>query len=216
MDALFPTLIVFLSLVGLFLIFLGKSKEKEEKIKEGKEGKGINILNWFKKFQRIPLRDIFLNFWEKFLRRIRIIVLRIDRIVSEKLKQVSKGKFLKEKEKKDLKPISQSETEKDYLETQTFEELNNISFKDLDLKEEEIKLLKEINKNLENFETLKNLARLYLWEKDYHSASWALLQVYYKKADDRVIYDLFFEIKESREKEKGEKEKGEKENSEMR
>lgn len=211
MDALFPTLIVFLSLVGLFLIFLGKSKEKEEKIKEGKEGKGINILNWFKKFQRIPLRDIFLNFWEKFLRRIRIIVLRIDRIVSEKLKQVSKGKFLKEKEKKDLKPISQSETEKDYLETQTFEELNNISFKDLDLKEEEIKLLKEINKNLENFETLKNLARLYLWEKDYHSASWALLQVYYKKADDRVIYDLFFEIKESREKEKGEKE-----NSEMR
>ena len=211
MDALFPTLIVFLSLVGLFLIFLGKSKEKEEKIKEGKERKGINILNWFKKFQRIPLRDIFLNFWEKFLRRIRIIVLRIDRIVSEKLKQVSKGKFLKEKEKKDLKPISQSETEKDYLETQTFEELNNISFKDLDLKEEEIKLLKEINKNLENFETLKNLARLYLWEKDYHSASWALLQVYYKKADDRVIYDLFFEIKESREKEKGEKE-----NSEMR
>jgi len=207
MDALFPTLIVFLSLVGLFLIFLGKSKEKEEKIKEGKEGKGINILNWFKKFQRIPLRDIFLNFWEKFLRRIRIIVLRIDRIVSEKLKQVSKGKFLKEKEKKDLKPISQSETEKDYLETQTFEELNNISFKDLDLKEEEIKLLKEINKNLENFETLKNLARLYLWEKDYHSASWALLQVYYKKADDRVIYDLFFEIKESREKEKGEKRK---------
>jgi len=211
MDALFPTLIVFLSLVGLFLIFVGKSKEKEEKIKEGKEEKRINILNWFKKFQRIPLRDIFLNFWEKFLRRIRIIVLRIDRIVSEKLKQVSKGKFLKEKEKKDLKPISQSETEKDYLETQTFEELNNISFKDLDLKEEEIKLLKEINKNLENFETLKNLARLYLWEKDYHSASWALLQVYYKKADDRVIYDLFFEIKESKEKEKGEKE-----NSEMR
>ena len=209
MDALFPTLIVFLSLVGLFLIFLGKSKEKEEKIKEGKEGKGINILNWFKKFQRIPLRDIFLNFWEKFLRRIRIIVLRIDRIVSEKLKQVSKGKFLKEKEKKDLKPISQSETEKDYLETQTFEELNNISFKDLDLKEEEIKLLKEINKNLENFETLKNLARLYLWEKDYHSASWALLQVYYKKADDRVIYDLFFEIKESREKEKGEEKNSE-------
>ncbi len=197
MDALFPTLIIFFSLVGLILILFDQSPTKKQILsdKDFKKER-TKFLEWFKKIKEVPLKEIFLNFWEKTLRRLRIIVLRIDTTITEKLTQIKKGKFLKEKKNQDLKPIiGENLKEKDLV----LEELNDLDFNNLDLKEEEIKLLKllkEFKEDLESLEPLKNLARLYLWEGDYDSACWALLQVYYLKKDDKVIYDLFLEIKE--------------------
>ena len=194
MDALFPTLIIFFSLVGLILIFFSQSPAKKQKsANENLKKERRKFLDWFKKIKEIPLKDIFLNFWEKTLRRLRIIILRIDTAITDKLVKIKKGKFLKEKKNQDLKPIIDENLEKKDL---VLEELDDLDFNNLDLKEEEIKLLKLLKENLESLEPLKNLARLYLWEGDYHSACWALLQVYYFKRDDKVIYDLFLEIKE--------------------
>ena len=194
MDALFPALIIFFSLVGLILIFFSQSPAKKQKsANENLKREKRKFLDWFKKIKEIPLKDIFLNFWEKTLRRLRIIILRIDTAITDKLVKIKKGKFLKEKKNQDLKPIIDENLEKKDL---VLEELDDLDFNNLDLKEEEIKLLKLLKENLESLEPLKNLARLYLWEGDYHSACWALLQVYYFKRDDKVIYDLFLEIKE--------------------
>ncbi len=197
MDALLPTLIIFLSLVGLILIFLNKPSAKKQKlVNEDFKKERIKFLGWFKQIKEVPSKEIFLNFWEKTLRRSRIIILRIDTTIADKLAKIKKGKFLEDKKNQDLKPIaSDNLKEKDLI----FEGLDDFDFNNLDLKEEEIKLLKllkDLKENLESLEPLKNLARLYLWEGDYNSACWALLQVYYFKRDDKIIYDLFLEIKE--------------------
>lgn len=204
MDALLPTLIIFFSLVGLVFIFFQKTPEKNgienEVLDELNKTKGISkqkkkFLRWIKKIKKTPLREIFFNFWEKFLRRLRIIILRLDKSIADKLLQLKKGKFLKEENKK-LKPILSKKLVKNYLDEGSIKELNKLNFDNLDLKEEEQRLLKELMKNFEDTNLFKNLARLYLWEKDYHSACWALLQVYYLNTSDKIIYDLLLEIKE--------------------
>lgn len=202
MDALLPTLIIFFSLVGLIFILFEKSNNQEgiedkELISEGKvKNKKNKFAVWLKKIRRTPIKEIFLNFWEKFLRRLRIIILRIDRTITDKLHQIKKVQFLKEEKHKSLKPIFGKKSVKSYLDQGILEELNNLNFDNLDLKEEEIKLIKEISKDFNKKELLKNLARLYLWEKDLHSACWALLEVYYLDNSDKIIYDLLLEIKE--------------------
>lgn len=211
MDALLPTLIIFLSLVGLVFILFQKAPDKGEKgeedieLKEDTSNKKVSqkkkkVIKWFKRIRKTPVREIIFNFWEKFLRRLRIIILRVDKSIADKLLQLKKSKFLKEERQK-LKPFFEKRLRKRYFETIGGEELNKLDFNNLDLKEEEIKLLKNITKNFEDTDLLKNLARLYLWEKDYHSACWALLQVYYLNNEDKIIYDLLLEIKENLEKE---------------
>lgn len=214
MDALFPTLIIFLSLVGLiFILFEKPIPKKEEELEEENqkipEKKEKKVENWFKKLKRkLTFKEIILKFLEKILRRLRIIVLRIDRIILTKLIQIKKGEFLKKKEKEFGLAFNDS----------IFEKTSNLISKELpfenfNLKEEEIKLLKKIQKEIKDIEILKNLARLYLWEKDYHSACWALLKVYYLKTDDKLIYDLLIQLKE--EKDKEEKEENNKENADV-
>ncbi|MGB9680725.1 MAG: tetratricopeptide repeat protein [Minisyncoccia bacterium] len=202
MDALLPTLIIFFSLVGLIFVLFQKSNGKEKidnkeflKVEEIKNKKTKFAL-WLKKIRQTPIREIFLNFWEKFLRRLRIIILRIDRTITDKLHQIKKVQFLKEEKHKSLKSIFGKKTTKSSLDEDILEELNKLNFDNLDLKEEETRLLKEITKDFNNKELLKNLGRLYLWEGDFHSACWAFLEVYYLDNTDKIIYDLLLEIKE--------------------
>lgn len=204
MDFLLPTLIVFFSLLGLiFIVFLkpekGSSSEESQE-KNFKKRKQQKILAYFKKIQNIPIKELILNFWEKVLRRLRVVILRIDKSLSDKLKQLKSRNFVKEEEKKRIfKPIFSKKTREPKIHKKILEEISNISFDNLDLKEEELRLLKEINNDLKKLDLLKNLARLYLWEKDYHSACWALLQVYYLNDKDKIVYDLLLEIKEKKE-----------------
>jgi cytochrome c-type biogenesis protein CcmH/NrfG len=68
----------------------------------------------------------------------------------------------------------------------------------LDSLQEEKKLLKKINRNPESLAAFKNLARIYLWRKDFSSARWALLQAYHLDKEDNVVQDLLIELYEKR------------------
>jgi len=64
----------------------------------------------------------------------------------------------------------------------------------LDIKQEEKKLLKELENNPKDIATLKNLARIYLWQEDFSSARWVLLEAYRLDKDDNVVHGLLIEL----------------------
>jgi len=68
----------------------------------------------------------------------------------------------------------------------------------LDTIQEEKNLLKKLKAHPDDLAVLKNLARIYLWRKDFSSARWALLQAFRLDKKDSVIQDLLLELYEKR------------------
>ena len=192
MFNILPPLLIILGITGLIFIFKNQKGEKDEEITEEKET--INEKEKFLgRFRRIFNKENYQKvcnrltlFVEKFLIRSRIIILRIDRTIFKNLASIRKRKNdnIEDKENGIIKSFNEGKLIED-----------DIGFSHiLDIKEEEKKLLKELENNPKNIATLKNLARIYLWQEDFSSARWVLLEAYRLDENDNVIQGLLIEL----------------------
>jgi len=191
-----PPLLIVLGIVGLIFLLNNKSfKEKGQEIRERlqKDTQPRHFFlfaKWSQIFNKENidlLNSRFSNFFEKLLIRFRIIILRIDHLL---LKELEKLKGKKEIAKK-VQNFDLLTADKFSLKT---EELNLSSI--IDLEKEEKKLLVAFLKNPQEESSLINLARLYLFKKDFSSSRWALLEAYRLNQNDNVIKDLLLELEE--------------------
>ncbi len=195
MFNIIPSLLIILGIAGLVYIFqhrqnkesIIKGEEEFAKIKKEKK-KLLEKLQTKLSYQKVGSGIYSLT--EKVLVRSRIIVLRIDKTISANLTKIRVRK--KTPDFKGSEDIIKSFTEKTSLENSA--EIDN----KLDSLQEEKKLLKKINRNPESLAAFKNLARIYLWRKDFSSARWALLQAYHLDKEDNVVQDLLIELYEKR------------------
>ncbi|MDD3487870.1 MAG: hypothetical protein PHH35_00775 [Candidatus Pacebacteria bacterium] len=195
MFNIIPSLLIILGIAGLVYIFqhrqnkesIIKGEEEFAKIKKEKK-KLLEKLQTKLSYQKVGSGIYSLT--EKVLVRSRIIVLRIDKTISANLTKIRIRK--KTPDFKGSEDIIKSFTEKTSLENSA--EIDN----KLDSLQEEKKLLKKINRNPESLAAFKNLARIYLWRKDFSSARWALLQAYHLDKEDNVVQDLLIELYEKR------------------
>ncbi len=199
-----PPLLIVLGIVGLiFLLSNKKFKEKEQEIREKlKKDTHQRPFFLFVKWRQIfSKKNIDLlncrssNFFEKLLIRFRIIILRIDHL------------FLKELERLKRKKEIAKEVQDESGEKENFSDLlteNGLSLKTeesslssiVDLEEKEKIFLTDFLKNCQEGSSLINLARLYLFKKDFSSARWALLEAYRLNEEDNIIKDLLLELQE--------------------
>jgi len=192
MFNILPPLLIILGITGLIFIFKNQKKEKDGKIIEEKEA--INEKEKFLgKFRRIFNKENYQEacnqstlFVEKFLIRSRIIILRIDRTIFKNLASIRKRK-------NDNTEDEENGIIKSFNEEKLIEDDINFSHI-LDIKQEEKKLLKELENNPKDIATLKNLARIYLWQEDFSSARWVLLEAYRLDKDDNVVHGLLIEL----------------------
>lgn len=204
MYNIIPPLLIVLGIVGLiFLLNNKKFKEKEQEIRERlKKDTHQRHFFLFLKWRRIfnkentdLLNCRFSNFFEKLLIRFRIIILRIDQLLLKGLERL-KGK--KEMAKEIQNGSGEKENFSNLLTENEFslktEKLNLSSV--VDLEEEEKKFLTDFLKNPQEESSLINLARLYLFKKDFSSARWALLEAHRLNKEDKVIKDLLSEVQE--------------------
>jgi len=195
MFNIIPPLLIILGIAGLVYIFqhrqskesIIKGEEEFKKIKKEKK-KLLEKLQTKLSYQKIGSGIYSLT--EKVLIRSRIIVLRADKTISANLTKIRIRK--KTPDFKGSEDIIKSFAEKTPLENSA--EIDN----KLDSLQEEKKLLKKISKNPESLAAFKNLARIYLWRKDFSSARWALLQAYHLDKEDNVVQDLLIELYEKR------------------
>ncbi len=195
MFNIIPSLLIILGIAGLVYIFqhrqnkesIIKGEEEFAKIKKEKK-KLLEKLQTKLSYQKVGSGIYSLT--EKVLVRSRIIVLRIDKTISANLTKIRIRK--KTPDFKGSEDIIKSFTEKTSLGNSA--EIDN----KLDSLQEEKKLLKKINRNPESLAAFKNLARIYLWRKDFSSARWALLQAYHLDKEDNVVQDLLIELYEKR------------------
>jgi len=192
MFNILPPLLIILGITGLIFIFKNQKGEKGEKNIQERE-----IINekekFLGRFRRIFNKDNYQKICnkltllvEKFLIRSRIIILRIDRAIFKNLSRIRKRKN-----------ISTKDEENGIIKFFNKEKLieDDAGFSDiLDIKQEEKKLLKEFEDNPEDIAALKNLARIYLWQEDFSSACWVLLQAYRLDKDDNVVQGLLIEL----------------------
>jgi len=210
-----PPLLIILGIVGLiFLLNNKKIKEKEQEIRERlKKDTHQRHFFLFVKWRQIfnkeninLLNGRFLNFFSKLLIRFRIIILRIDHLFLKELERL--------KRKKEMAKEIQNESEEkgsffDFERSEKkgnpyFLTENEFSLKNeksnlspiVDLEEEEKKFLTDFFKNSQEESSLINLARLYLFKKDFSSARWALLEAHRLNKEDSVIKDLLSELQE--------------------
>ncbi len=192
MFNILPPLLIILGVTGLIFIFKNQKEEKDEEITEEKER--VNEKEKFLgKFHRIFNKENYQKacnqltlFVEKFLIRSRIIILRIDRTIFKNLTSIRKRK-------NDNTEDEENGIIKSFNEGKLIED--DIDFSHiLDIKEEEKKLLKELENNPKDIATLKNLARIYLWQEDFSSARWVLLEAYRLDENDNVIQGLLIEL----------------------
>lgn len=199
-----PPLLIVLGIVGLIFLLSNKEfKEKEQEIRE-KLKKDTHqrhfflFIKWRQIFNKknIDLLNCRLsNFFEKLLIRFRIIILRIDHLFLKELERIKKRKEI-------TKEVQNGSGEKEnfsYFLTENgpslkTEESNLSSI--VDLEEEEKKFLTNFLKNPQEESSLINLARLYLFKKDFSSARWALLEAHRLKKEDNIIKDLLSELQE--------------------
>jgi hypothetical protein len=192
-----PPLLIVLGIVGLIFVF--KSQKDEKIIQEIEEGEIINKKEGFlEKFHRVFNKENyqkacnqFFLFIEKSLVRSRIIILRIDRTIFKNLANIRKRKNnddLKDGENGIVKFFNEGKLDQDDIDTSHI----------LDTKDEEKKLLKKLEKNPDDIATLKNLARIYLWQEDFSSARWILLQAYRIDKEDNVVQGLLIELYEKK------------------
>jgi len=204
MYNIIPPLLIVLGIVGLiFLLNNKKFKEKEQEIRERlkkdtHQRHFFLFIRWrriFNKENTDLLNCRFSNFFEKLLIRFRIIILRIDQLLLKGLERL-KGK--KEMAKEIQNGSGEKENFSDLLTENEFslktEKLNLSSV--VDLEEEEKKFLTDFLKNSQEESSLINLARLYLFKKDFSSARWALLEAHRLNKEDKVIKDLLSEVQE--------------------
>ena len=192
MFNILPPLLIILGITGLIFIFKNQKGEKGEKITEEEEV--INEKEKFLgKFRRIFNKGNYqkacnqsILFVEKFLIRSRIIILRIDRTIFKNLASIRKRKNGKTEDEENK--IIKSFNKEKLVEDDT--DFSHI----LDIKQEEKKLLKEIENDSGDIVALKNLARIYLWQEDFSSARWVLLEAYRLDKEDNVIQGLFIEL----------------------
>jgi len=204
MYNIIPPLLIVLGIVGLiFLLNNKKFKEKEQEIRERlkkdtHQRHFFLFIRWHRIFNKENtdlLNCRFSNFFEKLLIRFRIIILRIDQLLLKGLERL-KGK--KEMAKEIQNGSGEKENFSDLLTENEFslktEKLNLSSV--VDLEEEEKKFLTDFLKNPQEESSLINLARLYLFKKDFSSARWALLEAHRLNKEDKVIKDLLSEVQE--------------------
>ena len=192
MFNILPPLLIILGITGLIFIFKNQKGEKGEKNIQERE-----IINekekFLGRFRRIFNKDNYQKVCnkltllvEKFLIRSRIIILRIDRAIFKNLSRIRKRKniSIKDEENGIIKFFNKEKLIED-----------DAGFSDiLDIKQEEKKLLKEFEDNPEDIAVLKNLARIYLWQEDFSSARWVLLQAYRLDKNDNVVQGLLIEL----------------------
>jgi len=192
MFNILPPLLIILGITGLIFIFKNQKEEKDEESAEEKET--INEKEKFlEKFSRIFNKENYQKacnqstlFMEKFLIRSRIIILRIDRTIFKNLASIRKRK-------NDNTEDEENGIIKSFNEGKLIED--DIDFSHiLDIKEEEKKLLKGLENNSKNIAILKNLARIYLWQEDFSSARWVLLEAYRLDKNDNVVQGLLIEL----------------------
>jgi len=198
MFNIIPPLFIILGITGLIYIFQNRQNKDAitreelelEKIREKKRKLLEKLHRIFNKENYQKVGDNIYSFTEKVLVRSRIIILRIDRTISANLTKIRIRKNIPEL--KEEENIINSFTKKTSLENDI-----EIDHK-LDTIQEEKKLLKKIIVDSENLAAFKNLARIYLWRKDFSSARWALLRAYQLDKEDNVIQDLLIELYEKR------------------
>jgi len=214
MHNIIPLLLVILGLIGLIILFSRQKSEKEmlgvgemeKDVFTRKELKKIKTFKlffqiWEKVFLKIFNKENarligkgFLNFLEKFLIRLRIVILRIEQSLSKSLAAVKDRKIKKAEDEK---------SSFDYSVLKEETEEKNIEFPDnsfIDSPEEELRLLKEYLKKNSDLVLLKNLARWYLWKENFSFARWILIEAYHLDADDKIVQALLVELKENEEK----------------
>lgn len=200
MFNILPPLLIILGIVGLIFIFKGqKGEESERIIEEPEEGETIKRKEQLlEKFHRVfnkenyqKVCNQFFLFIEKSLVRSRIIILRIDRIIFKNLSSIRKRKDnddVRNGENGIIKSFDKGKLDQDDIDVSHV----------LDTKDEEKKLLKKLGKNPDDIATLKNLARIYLWQEDFSSARWTLLCAYRIDKEDNVVQGLLVELYEKK------------------
>jgi len=210
-----PPLLIVLGIVGLIFLLSNKEfKEREQEIRE-KLKKDTHqrhfflFIKWRQIFNKknIDLLNCRLsNFFEKLLIRFRIIILRIDHLFLKELERLKKKKEMAKEiqngtgAKRSFFDFEHSEKKGNpyFLTENGFSpktEESNLSSV-VDLEKEEKKFLTDFLKNPQEESPLINLARLYLFKKDFSSARWALLEAHRLKKKDNIIKDLLLELQE--------------------
>jgi len=198
MFNILPPLLIILGLAGLVFIFKRQNDQRDQKIvTEIIEEKITNrekeflgrFLKVFNRRNYQKTSNQFFLFVEKFLVRSRIIILRVDGAIFKNLAKI-RGRKNNGGEQEKKNGIIQSFSE----EKSTENDADTLHI--LNISREEKELLKKIENNPEDITLLKNLARLYLWQEDFSSARWALLQAYRLNKEDNVVLDLLVELYE--------------------
>ncbi len=199
MFDILPPLLIIVGLVGLIVIFNhSSSKENMLPLEEGKEKiwKGNRFFQkislFFEKVRNYRLQSRFLSSLERLLVRLRIVILKLDKSVSKNLIHLRKGRMKRATEEK----VSSFSSVSSVWEEGDKELPSSLS---LDFSEEEKKILRRLNKFPQEVDTLINLARIYLWKKDFSSARAVLLQAYEIDEKNKVIRSLLVELKEKEE-----------------
>jgi hypothetical protein len=201
MFNILPPLLIILGVTGLIYIFqYGQGKEKEnicndleiEKIENRKRKFLEKFYRIFNKKNYQKTGDYLFAFTEKVLVRSRIIVLRIDRTIFRNLTKIRVRKNIPETEEGKQNGIIGVVSEDKLIDGD--KDVSHL----LDTIQEEKNLLKKLRTHPDDLAALKNLARIYLWRKDFSSARWALLQAFRLDKEDNVVQDLLLELYEKR------------------
>ncbi|MGC8651212.1 MAG: hypothetical protein ACP5RX_01170 [Minisyncoccia bacterium] len=202
MFNIIPPLLIVLGLAGLIIIFNRKDLKEIKMIEENQSKIEITqrysaiFTKWHQLFNKQNFELIqtkLSNFFNKVLIRLRIVILRLDHFL---FRQLEKRKGV-ENANKDNQDLKKNDNNLSALNKKFSFELDNLnSLSSLDLEKEEKKLLKLFFKKSLEESSLINLARLYLYKKDFSSARWALLEAYRLNPKDKVIRDLLSELQE--------------------
>lgn len=177
-------LFIILGIVGLILI-LGQAKE-DENITSIYRRKLLALKEREKKL-RLELSQLLsvhfskslINFLEKILIRLRIIVLRLDRSLFLNLKKLREIKFKKEFKKEKISTALLNHFKEEQEEKKDF-------------KKEERLLLIKLKKN--DPDVFQNLARLYLYEEDLSSARWIILEGLRRFKEEKIFEAFLIEL----------------------
>jgi len=181
-----PPLLVIFGIVGLIFLLRNKYLIPEEEINQRHS---ILMTKWCKIWNRqriAAVNEKIVKFFEKLLIRLRIIILRVDRLLSRGLERIRGQK----------EPISTKLKFSKVAKTSKLSPLIDKKISINTLEEQEKTLLITLLKEDFNLDSLINLARLYLYMQDFSSARWALIEAYRLDNENKIIQDLLFELEE--------------------
>jgi len=181
-----PPLLVIFGIVGLIFLLRNKYLIPEEEINQKHS---ILVTKWRKIWNRqriAAVNEKIVKFFEKLLIRLRIIILRVDRLLSRGLERIRGQK----------EPINIRLKLSKVAKTSKLSPLIDKKISINTLEEQEKTLLITLLKEDFNLDSLINLARLYLYMQDFSSARWALIEAYRLDKGNKIIQDLLFELEE--------------------